>query len=44
MHVVRLLHEVAAARDVVGLAIAEYMLWEAIVMRNMLRRLQLLGG
>ena len=43
-HVVRLLHDVAASCDIVGLAIAEYMPWEAIVMRDMLRKLPLLGG
>ena len=43
-HVVRLLHDVAAACDVVGLAIAEYMPWEAIATRNLLRQLPLLAG
>ncbi len=43
-HVVRLLHDVAAACDIVGLAITEYMPWEAIATRNLLRRLPLLGG
>ena len=33
---------VVAACDVVGLAIAEYMPWEAITTRNMLRKLPLL--
>jgi arginase len=42
--VIRLLQDVAAACDVVGLAIAEYMPWEAITMRSMLRKLPLLGG
>lgn len=42
--VVRLLHDVAAACDIVGLAIAEYMPWEAIATRNMLRKLPLLAG
>jgi arginase len=42
--VVRLLHDVAASCDVVGLAIAEYMPWEAITMRSLLRKLPLLGG
>lgn len=41
--VVRLLHDVAAACDIVGLAIAEYMPWEAITTRNLLRRLPLLA-
>jgi arginase len=43
-HVVRLLHDVAAACDIVGLAIAEYTPWEAIATRNLLRKLPLLGG
>ena len=43
-HVVRLLHDVAAACDLVGLAIAEYMPWEAIATRNLLRQLPLLAG
>jgi arginase len=43
-HVVRLLQDVAAACDVVGLAIAEYLPWEAITMRKLLRKLPLLGG
>ena len=42
--VVRLLQDVAAACDVVGLAIAEYMPWEAIVTRNLLRKLPLLAN
>lgn len=42
--VVRLLQDVAAACDVVGLAIAEYMPWEAIATRNMLRKLPLLAS
>jgi arginase len=42
--VVRLLQDVAAACDMVGLAIAEYLPWEAIVTRNMLRKLPLLAG
>jgi len=42
--VVRLLQDVAAACEVVGLAIAEYMPWEAITTRNMLRKLPLLSG
>jgi arginase len=42
--VVRLLQEVAAACDIVGLAIAEYLPWEAIATRNMLRKLPLLAG
>jgi arginase len=43
-HVVRLLHDVAAACEIVGLAIAEYMPWEAIATRNLLHKLPLLGG
>jgi arginase len=42
--VVRLLHDVAAACDLVGLAITEYLPWEAIATRNLLRQLPLLGG
>lgn len=42
--IVRLLQDVAAACDVVGLAITEYMPWEAITTRNMLRKLPLLAG
>jgi arginase len=41
--IVRLLQDVAAACDVVGLAIAEYMPWEAITTRNLLRKLPLLA-
>ena len=41
--VVRLLQEVAAACDVVGLAIAEYLPWEAITTRKLLRQLPLLA-
>jgi arginase len=42
--VVRLLQDVAALCEIVGLAIAEYMPWEAITTRNMLRKLPLLAG
>jgi arginase len=42
--VVRLLQDVAAACDVVGLAITEYMPWEAIATRSLLRKLPLLAG
>jgi arginase len=42
--VVRLLQDVAAACDLVGLAIAEYTPWEAIATRKLLRRLPLLAG
>jgi arginase len=42
--VVRLLQDVAVACDIVGLAIAEYMPWEAIATHNMLRKLPLLAG
>jgi len=42
-HAVRLLHDVAAACEIVGLAIAEYMPWEAIATRKMLRKLPLLA-
>ena len=41
--VVRLLRDVAAACDVVGLAIAEYLPWEAVMTRNLLRQLPLLA-
>jgi arginase len=41
--VVRLLQDAAAACDVVGLAIAEYMPWEAILTRRLLQMLPLLG-
>jgi arginase len=43
-HVVRLLHDVAGACDLVGLAISEYIPWEAIATRNLLRKLPLLAG
>src|SRR5215470_13112169 len=42
--VVRLLQDAATACDVVGLAIAEYIPWEAIIMHNVLRKLPLLVG
>jgi arginase len=42
--VVQLLNDVAGVTDVVGLAIAEYMPWEAIKTRDLLRRLPLIGG
>jgi len=41
--VVRLLQGVSAACDIVGIAITEYMPWEAIVTRNLLRKLPLLA-
>jgi arginase len=41
--VVRLVQDAAAACDIVGLAIAEYMPWEAIATRNLLRKLPLLA-
>jgi arginase len=43
-HVVRLLHDVAATCDIVGLAITEYVPWEAIATRKLLQKLPLLGG
>ena len=43
-HVVRLLHDGAAACDIVGLAITKYMPWEAIATRNLLRKLPFLDG
>ncbi|OWJ67794.1 arginase family protein [Inquilinus limosus] len=42
--VVRLLGDVAAACDVVGLALAEHLPWEALATRDLLRRLPLLAG
>lgn len=42
--VVRLLGDVAAACDIVGLGITEYPPWEAIVTRRLLRKIPLLGG
>jgi arginase len=42
--VVRLLQDVAAACDVVGLAIAEFTPWEAIATRKLLRELPLLAS
>ncbi|KVD46825.1 arginase [Burkholderia sp. ABCPW 11] len=41
--VVRLLREVAAVADVVGLGIAEHLPWDALALKNMLARLPLLG-
>jgi arginase len=42
--VVRLLGDVARACDVVGLAITEHLPWDALAMRNMLRRLPLMNS
>ena len=42
--VVRLLNDVAAQVEVVGLGITEHLPWDAIAIRNMLRALPLLGG
>jgi arginase len=42
--VVRLLNDVAGARDVVGLAITEHLPWDTLAMRDMLRRLPLVNG
>lgn len=42
--VVRLLADVAAAVDVVGIGIAEHLPWDALAMKNMLARLPLLGN
>jgi arginase len=42
--VVRLLRDVAAVCDMVGLAIAEHMPWDTLAMRNMLSQLPLLAG
>jgi arginase len=41
--VVRLLQDVASACGIVGIAIAEYLPWEAIVTRSLLRKLPLLA-
>jgi arginase len=41
--VVRLVQNVAATCDIVGLAIAEYLPWEAIATRSLLSRLPLLA-
>jgi arginase len=41
--VVRVLQDVAASCDMVGLAITEYMPWEVIATRNQLRQLPLLA-
>jgi len=41
--VLRLLADVAAAVDVVGIGIAEHLPWDALAMKNMLARLPLLG-
>lgn len=41
--VVRLLQDVAAACDIVGLAITEYLPWEAIATRKLLQKLPLLA-
>ena len=43
-HVVRLLHDLAAACDIVGLAMTEYMPRKEIATRTLLRKLPLLGG
>jgi arginase len=43
-HVVGLLHDVAAACDIVGLAMTEYMPWGASARRKLLRTFLLLGG
>ena len=43
-HVVRRLHDGAAACDIVGLAMTAYMPWKAIATRRLLRKLPLLGG
>lgn len=41
--VVRLLGDVAAVADVVGLGIAEHLPWDALALKNMLARLPLIG-
>lgn len=42
-HVVRLLADIASIADVVGIGIAEHLPWDALVLKNMLARLPLLG-
>jgi arginase len=42
-NVVRLLGDVAAAVDVVGLGITEHLPWDALALRDMLRKLPLVG-
>ena len=42
-HVVRLLHDVATACNIVGLAMTEDLPWEATATRTLLRQLSLLG-
>lgn len=42
--VVRLLADVAAVADVVGIGIAEHLPWDALALKNMLARLPLLGS
>jgi len=42
-HVVRLLHDGAAAGAIVGLALTAYLPWEATATRTLLRKLPLLG-
>jgi len=42
-HIVRLLQDVAGACDIVGLALTEYISWDAIQTRRLLSRLPLVG-
>ena len=42
-HVIRLLNDVAAQVEVVGLGITEHLPWDALIIRDMLRQLPLLG-
>ncbi|TIP12340.1 MAG: hypothetical protein E5X92_14780 [Mesorhizobium sp.] len=43
-HVLRLLGHVAGACDIVGLAITEYISWDAIQTRKLLAQLPLIGA
>ncbi|MDX8534723.1 arginase family protein [Mesorhizobium sp. VK25A] len=43
-HVLRLLDDVAGACNIVGLAITEYMSWDAVQTQRLLRRLPLVGN
>lgn len=42
--VVRLLGDVAKVVDVVGIGITEYLPWDALVLKNMMAKLPLIGG
>jgi arginase len=43
-HVVRLLADIAAVADVVGIGIAEHLPWDALALKNMLAKLPLIGA